>query len=97
LSLKDEVLKILIDALQGGKSSSSGPAVVDYSEPEPPKKPKPKYPAGSQEWFKALPPPNHDGVDMNDLRRAADRGRQKPPRRPGQQRQHWSGFHWFYD
>jgi hypothetical protein len=70
----------LIEALAEGFRSDEPEPEPD--EPPPPKRP--QYAPGSQAWFRSLPAPRRDGVDMNSLRRAADRERKSKrlPRSP---------------
>jgi hypothetical protein len=80
---EQKLLQLLLD--HEPKASAPEPY-----EPEP-KKRKAGPKAGTQEWFKALPPPDRSGLDMVHMLRAAERERPRLPRGPGQQQLRHNG------
>jgi hypothetical protein len=89
-------LKRIIDTLASAATTTSsvGPAILELGrEPKVKRKDGPR--PGSQEWFKSLPAPRNDGVDMNDLLRAAERERKarRLPRSPEEARKS-GGWHY---
>lgn len=77
--------------------------VAPEPEPEAQSKPEPapmkvKPVPGTREWWRSLPPPRDDpdAIEMNTLRRSAERARARPPHRPNQEQRHWSGSYWYW-
>ncbi len=90
-----ELLSEMVKLLRAQSRENDGPVILEMGrEPKAKHKDGPK--AGSQEWFRALPPPRNDGVDMNDLLRAAERERKarRLPRSPEECRRSDGWWHY---
>jgi hypothetical protein len=87
-----DLIELILAFDRKRRASTSSPD--PEPEPEPEREPQSRFKPGSQEWYRALPPPRTDqGVTMNSLARSIPKPR--PPRAPGQQQRRWGGSWWY--